>query len=356
MHARPLVRGLIALAVGVLLGSNVRAQDTATAGALFEKGVADLEAKRFESACPVIQESHRIDPRPGTLFTLAECLAQWGKVASAVARYQDYVDLVPLLLPDQQVRHRSRLATARARLKQLRPTVPTLALVLPPNAPPGTTVTRNGEALGGAALGLALPVDPGSYTIVTRAPGAADQTVNVTLQLGEAKRLELELGAPAREPAASAVPVAPPAPEAPPPPPPSTGSAREPAPPPEPASKPEHAGRRTAAYVAAGVGVAGVAVGVVTGILVLGKKSVVSDNCPNGACNDEGWSALQSGKRFGLASTIAFGVGVAGLVLGGVLLFTGSDAAPTERGAATGWGPAVIAGAGAYGGGLQRRF
>jgi hypothetical protein len=106
MQRRSIARGLYASIAGLLFAVNAAAEDTATAGALFEKGVADMEAKRFASACPAIEESQRIDPRPGTLFTLAECLAGWGKVASAVARYQDYVDLVPLLAPQQQARHR----------------------------------------------------------------------------------------------------------------------------------------------------------------------------------------------------------------------------------------------------------
>jgi hypothetical protein len=59
--------------------------------------------------------------------------------------------------------------------------VPTLTLLLPANAPAGTTVTRNGETLGSAALGLPLPVDPGRYEIVTRAPGVADRHTSVLL-------------------------------------------------------------------------------------------------------------------------------------------------------------------------------
>ena len=346
MQPRSLARRLGAALASLLFAVNAAAQDTATAGALFDKGVADMEAKRFASACPAIQESQRIDPRPGTLFTLAECLAQWGKVASAAARYQEYIDLVPLLLPQQQTRHKDRLATARAALTKLKPTVPTLTVVLAPNAPAGTTVTRNGETLGGAALGLALPVDPGTYELVTRAPGLVDRPTSVTLELGDAKRVELELGAPAPN---ATLPIETPAlapaavvpverqPPAPPPAEPSNGS-----------------GRRTAAYVAGGVGIAGVALGTVTGILVLGKKQTVSDNCPNDVCNDEGYAAVKSGKDLALVSTVGFGVGIAGLVLGGVLLLTGSDAQAPQS--TRTWQPLLTAGAGTYGGGLLGRF
>src|SRR5882724_2704267 len=119
----------------VLFVSVASAQDSATAGALFEKGVADMEAGQFASACPAIEESQRIDPRPGTLFTLAECSARWGKVASAAAQYQEYVDLVSRLTREQQQRHKARADIARGQLTKLKPSVPTLTLVVPADAP-----------------------------------------------------------------------------------------------------------------------------------------------------------------------------------------------------------------------------
>jgi hypothetical protein len=313
-------------------------------GALFEKGVADMEAKHFASACPAIEESQRIDPRPGTLFTLAECLAQWGKIASAVARYQEYVDLVPLLSTQQQTRHRDRVATSRAQLDKLKPVVPTLTLVLPPSAPAGTTVTRNGETLGSAALGLPLPVDPGNYEIVTRAPGAPEQRTTVTLALGDAQRLELQPGTPPAQPKAQPEPL--------PPPPPAGVGAEKNAPAEPPPAQSSGSGRRTAAYVVGGVGLAGVAVGTVTGILVLGKKQTVNDNCVDHDCNETGYSAATSGQTLGLVSTIGFGVGIAGLVVGGVLLLTGSEPEQTGRT----WQPVLTASEGTYGGGLLRRW
>jgi hypothetical protein len=55
------------------------AQDAAAAGALFDKGVADMQAGHYSSGCPAIEESQELDPHPGTLFTLAECQAKWGR-------------------------------------------------------------------------------------------------------------------------------------------------------------------------------------------------------------------------------------------------------------------------------------
>src|SRR5687768_9717935 len=50
-----------------------RAQNAAAAEALYNKGMAALKSEDFESACPAFEESHRLDPKPGVLFTLAAC-------------------------------------------------------------------------------------------------------------------------------------------------------------------------------------------------------------------------------------------------------------------------------------------
>ncbi|WP_437943129.1 hypothetical protein WMF27_27655 [Sorangium sp. So ce281] len=79
-------------AVGLLsLSVPVAAQDIATAEALFERGLADMQAGRYETGCKVLAESERIDPQPGTPFTLAACEAQWGRIATAVAHFKDYL-------------------------------------------------------------------------------------------------------------------------------------------------------------------------------------------------------------------------------------------------------------------------
>jgi len=345
MATKPLAFGCALSVAGLLLVSGACAQDSATAGALFEKGVADMEAGHFDSACPAIEESERIDPRPGTLFTLAECHAHWGKVASAAAQYQEYVDLVSRLTPDQKLRHKARADIARTQLGKLKPTVPTLTLVLPAAAPRGTFVTRNGEVLKGAALGLPLPVDPGEYVVVTHVPGAAERETKVSIQLGENKRVALDVTQATAEPAAALAPTSPQ---------PSLSPNSSPAAPP---TSGHGTGRKTAAYIAGGVGVAGIALGSVTGILVFSKKHTVSGNCSGATCNDAGLAAANSGKNLALASDIGFGVGIAGLALGTILLLSsGSDTAEAERAHATNWQPVLVGGNGGVTTGLFRRW
>jgi len=250
---------------------------------------------------------------------------------------------VSRLTPDQQQRHKARADIARAQLTKIKPSVPTLTLVMPADAPAGTVVTRNGEVLNAAALGLALPADPGEYVIVTRAPGGADHETKVTLQLGDQKRVALEVSK------------APTAPVAPPP--------AQTAPPlTEPNAKVEAArarsnGRKTAAYVAGGIGIAGVAVGTVTGILVLGKKQTVNDNCNGSSCNADGLAAANSGQNLATVSNVGFGVGIVGLAASAIMLLTGgSESAAAEHARAPRFQPVFTSQSGGFSAGVSRRW
>jgi hypothetical protein len=326
------------VSAGLLFASGrAHAQDAATAGALFDKGVADMQAGRFDSACPALEESQQLDPHPGTLFTLAECQAKWGKVASAVQHYQDYADLVSRLPAGQQARHRERVGIAKAQVSKLKPSVPTLTLVLPAAAPPETSVTRNGVALQGAALGLALPVDPGQYVIVTHLPSGAEHSTTVSIALGDTKRVELDVS----QPAAPASPT----PE-------STALAPASSAPPAESQRKSN----TPAYVIGGIGVAGVAVGAVTGILVFGKKSTVKDDCAGTTCSAAGVSAANSGKTLAIVSDIGFGVGIVGLATSAVLLLTRPKAEPTAKVLTPRWEPLLASTPGGAWAGLGRRF
>lgn len=167
----------------------------APAAALFQRGLDDMLAGHYETACPAIAESQRLDPRPGTLFTLAECEAKSGKLASALAHYEDYLALVDRLPPRQRALQQERVRLSEAARGDLRPQVPRLLLRLSPGAPSGTSVKVDGLELGTAALGVPLPVDPGEHVVVTRAPGRGPSIRKIAVAVAEHREEVLQIAA-----------------------------------------------------------------------------------------------------------------------------------------------------------------
>jgi hypothetical protein len=155
-----------ALSAGVVLAvllvpGAARADEASAAAALFDQGLAEMQAGRYDTGCPALAESQRLDPRPGVVFTLAECEARWGRIASAVAHYEDYLRAYRALAPEKQLAQHARASIAEKQRAALAPDVPTLRLELPDDAPEGMRVLRDGVPLGVGSLGRALPIDPG---------------------------------------------------------------------------------------------------------------------------------------------------------------------------------------------------
>jgi hypothetical protein len=98
-----------ALAAALAGARAAQAQPTpAEADVQFEWGLSEMKAGRFHNGCPAIAESYRLDPKPGALFTLAECEARWGRSASALTHYEAYLDLFAHMSAEKQDKQRGR--------------------------------------------------------------------------------------------------------------------------------------------------------------------------------------------------------------------------------------------------------
>ena len=305
---------LVAYAVttlSMLVSVSAVAQDTVAAEALFDEGLEKMKAGAYEAACPALAESYRLEASPGTLFTLAECEKQAGLIASATAHYRDYLRTVRRLSPDQRERQQRREAIATESLRQLEPLLPLLTILLPENAPAGTTVTRDGAPLGRPSMGKSLPIDPGQHTIVVQLPSGAEKENTFSLAKGERKVIMLEL------------PVETAAAEADEPPPVTTDEVAPSTAPPE-QDRQHRMGPLE--WTLGGVGLVGLAVGTTTGVLTLNKKKDVDEHCTNGVCDDsDSVDAAKTGKALGTTSTVGFAVGGAALATATILFLAGKS-------------------------------
>lgn len=240
-----------------------------------------MAAGNYDVACARLRDSDRLDPAVGTRFNLADCEERRGRLATAWSLFRGV--LGELGAEDD------RRPIALQRAAALEPRLPYLTLQRVAETPPGARMRLDGTELGEGSFGVALPLDPGPHELVLLAEGR-EEPRRFTLVEGQRSALPVRFS-PVREEA----------------PPTSDGS-----------------GRRTAAYVLGGVGVAGALTGIVAGIVTLSKKSTANDHCDDArrVCDQTGYDANQSGKTFGLVSGVGFTVGVVGLATGAYLLLT----------------------------------
>lgn len=269
----------------------------ADAEAIFNQGVDDMEVGLFERACPAIEQSYTLDPRPGTLFALAECEAQRGRIATSVARYKEYLALYRQLPAVRRASQQERADIAERQVIALAPLLPTLTIRMPPGAPAGTIVRRDGQEMTDAALGVALAVDPGAHVIHVQLPGSPATEQRLMIESGERRVVVITLPSAASEGGAGV------------------------------------SARRIVALASGGVGIAGLTIGAITGALALGESGVVDDHCQDkgdhAVCDEAGVEAGDSLKALGTVSTVGFAVGLVGIGVSATLLLT----EPSDAGA-----------------------
>lgn len=267
--------------------------DTVSAQLFFERGRDAAARNDPAEACRNFEESLRLDFAVGTLFNLANCEEQLGRVASAWQHLHEGIDRIDANDP----RREQAVASAKA----LEPQLPRLDVRLAPGAP--ARVLRDGVELEGLSLGSPLPVNPGVHVVTVRAEGRAEARYEVTLEKGEQRALVVAPGLPKPDSLETK---------------PTT-----------------HSALRTSAWVTGSVGAAGLGLGLVTGALALGKSRTIHDHCDsNHACDDEGYDALQSSKPLTAIATIGCAAGAAMLATGVVLWFVSKPSLDRDRGLA----------------------
>jgi hypothetical protein len=184
-NAIALASGLLAWAVAV---GPAHAGDSSAADE-FSYGLAEMLAARYATGCPALEASYRLDPRPGTLFTLAECNLRQGKTATALADYDEFVVLCDRMPPAQQASQAERLAIAKQERASLEAVVPRVTIRVPDSAPLGTIVRCDNTVIAGPVLVGGLPLDPGDHTIGTEAPDGRTGSLKISLEAGDRRSL-----------------------------------------------------------------------------------------------------------------------------------------------------------------------
>jgi hypothetical protein len=267
----------------------IEAARMANAQTLFDEGRALLLEGRAQEACPKLEESQRLDPGLGTQLNLADCYERLGKLANARTLFLDVAEQAKASGQEQRER------VARGRAAAIEPRLGKLAIVVPADGGAELRVERDGAELGRAQWNVPALVDPGEHRVRAWGPGVGEWVSEVDVV---ADGVVHEAVVPVNDARAFFDPL-----------------------------------HRKLGLVAAGVGVAGVAVGGVFGVRAITKKNEADRaGCDGRTCNTvESGKIRDQARSAGNIATVAMSIGAGGLAAAAVLLWIVSE--PSSEGA-----------------------
>ncbi len=268
----------------------------------FTKGRKLFQKKKYEEALQELRASHEIVSSPNTRLMIARCLQEMGRLVEAYAEFgRTAVEARELERADR--RYAQAAESAELDRKDLE-TKLGFVVVDVRNPAPDSTLRVGGEEIKRAAWGVAAPAMPGDTEVVVETPGRPPVRKSVTLSAGQRAEMTIDAG------------VLPPKPEPPPPPPPEESNSM-----------------RTWAYVAGGIGVAGLATFAVAGLMANGTYSDLEDEC-GGPCPPERQDDIDAGRRQQTIANVGLAVGVIGIGTG-VALYLSSEPKDSAPGPST---------------------
>jgi hypothetical protein len=291
-----------ARADGVAPGSATPVQRE-QAQARFLRGKDLFSRKKFEEALAEFQASIEIVESPNTRLQIARALRAMARYVAAYAELGRTL-VAAKELSTQDSRYQRAYEAAVQERSELQPLLGFVTLTIQ-NPSDGTRLRVGPEEILRAAWSEPVPVFGGSAEIDVETPGHAPvkNTVSVAPGATAALTVDAQSGAP------DAVAV-----QAPAPPPPA-------APPPPPEAHRDLHALRPWAYVAGGVGVAGLATFAIAGALAGSSYGDLQSSCGGGACPPSKSGEIASGKTQQTVANVGLALGLVGAAAGGVLFY-----------------------------------
>jgi hypothetical protein len=264
----------------------------------FLRGKDLLAKKQYEEALAEFRASHDIVASPNTRLESARCLVGMGKLVAAYAEFGRAAVEAKELMGEDNRYQRAYDATIAERA-EIEPKVGfvTMTIEKPSDS---TQVLVAGEEIRRAAWSEPAPVQAGENEIVVLTAGHEPIKRKVTVAAGERTTLDIDAQSGASESA-----------EAPPQPAPPSG--------PPPLPPPSRSWTRTGAYVAAGVGVAGLATFAVFGLMARSTYDDLNTACSGGPCPADKADQISSGKTNQTIANVGLAFGIVGAAAGATL-------------------------------------
>jgi hypothetical protein len=282
---------------------------------LFHQAVDYMKAGDFPAACPLLDRSYQLDPKDGTLFTLADCRDREEKLTAAVGHYRAYLGTYEKMTGLTRLKHKDRAVAAERRITDIEAVLPKVKFVWETPPSPESKIIVDGVEFRAATLDVLLPLDPGTHEIVVQLPGEPDRRRTLTLEKGGSSIIDLTPAKPKDEDTNATNP---------------NGGAGD-------GVNDTKPGKvdplKVSGYVGIGLGAAGLLTGGITGILAIQQKETGDARCTaNYVCDAVGFAAVDRFQTMGNVSTVACLAG--GVLAGaGLTLLLVSRRAPKATGA-----------------------
>lgn len=156
---------LSALALFFLREQGASGQDAA-AEALLQEGKTQIAQGKLDAGCTTFAKALELLKHPRIRINLADCREKQGKFASAWVEYIETRRMSNNLV-EQEPSEAKRIEYINEKIKAIEPKISYL-IVNVTSKVPGLEIFRDSVL---TPEGVKVPVDPGSYTLIAKAPG-----------------------------------------------------------------------------------------------------------------------------------------------------------------------------------------
>jgi hypothetical protein len=276
----------------------------------FREGDKLFDTQRYEHAIERYQASYSIVASPNTALMIARALRELGRLDEAYAQYEAAVEEAERVATRKPAYQQTAQA-AQEELGALRSRVCRVNIDLG-DVPATADVTVGGKAVDTARLDEPVIVTPGKVVVHARTADGQEARVETNAPAGREVSVTLKLGEVAPEASAAATR-------------PGPALAKRPVPAEPQAESPARASSalKPYAYVAGGVGVAGLAGFAVFGLMNNANYDDLEAACPDGHCPPGRADDIDKGRRYQMLANVSALVGAVGLGASVTLYYLG---------------------------------
>jgi len=287
----------------LLCAASAHAQDAeirTAARDLATQGAQAYDEGQYAEASDFFRRAHELVHAPSIALLQARSLAKLGQLLQAIDIYEQTARFK--LAEGAPEAYSQAVEAARSEVEDVRHRLPRLKVTLI-GAASGEVVqvSMDDRPTPDALLGVARPTNPGPHRIEARVAGQLRATREVAMIEGESYQVELDVRPAQPEPRAAAAQNADSS---------SLGASG-------------FSTRKNWGYVGLGVGALGLGLGTYTGLSALQHKSSLDSLC-NPTCPRSSADDLHSFRSNRTISYVSFGVGIAAVATGVVLLTLGN--------------------------------